>query len=143
MEKFKIIPAVYLTVIKDNKILLSLRSNTGYCDGMYSFIAGHVESNESVTCAMSREAKEEASIQIDPKDLKVLLTMHRKTPNSDWVDFFLKADSIKGVFKNMEPKKCKELKFFDLNNLPQNIVPNVLRAIECIQKKISFVEFGW
>ena len=41
------IPAVYLVLIKDGKVLMLERKNTGYMDGWYSFIAGHVEKGES------------------------------------------------------------------------------------------------
>jgi 8-oxo-dGTP diphosphatase len=41
------IPASYLFLERDNRILLLRRSNTGYEDGNYSLIAGHVEANES------------------------------------------------------------------------------------------------
>ena len=80
--------AVYLVVIKDGKTLLYLRQNTGYCDGMYSLIAGHVEKGESVTQAMIREAKEEANIDITSKNLKPLCAMHRRS-DSERVDFFI------------------------------------------------------
>ena len=58
-ERHKLIPSVYLVLIKNNKILLLRRFNTGFMDGYYSLPAGHVESNETLTSAMVREAKEE------------------------------------------------------------------------------------
>ena len=47
MERFKVITAVHLILIENNKILLQRRYNTGYEDGNYSVVAGHVEENES------------------------------------------------------------------------------------------------
>jgi len=76
-ERFKLIPLVGLILIKEDKILLLRRFQTGFEDGKYSFIAGHVDGNESMTEAMAREAKEEAGIIIDPGKLKHTLTMHR------------------------------------------------------------------
>ena len=42
-ERHKLIPTVYLVSIKDNKILLLRRFNTGFMDGFYSFPAGYVK----------------------------------------------------------------------------------------------------
>ncbi|NQY54774.1 MAG: NUDIX domain-containing protein, partial [Campylobacteraceae bacterium] len=58
------IPASYLILIRQNKILLLRRHNTGYQDGQYSTIAGHVEEGESFSQCIIREAKEEAGITL-------------------------------------------------------------------------------
>ena len=54
-SRFKVVPAVYLIHICMNKILLSLRKNTGFYDGYYSLVAGHIEGNETMTQAISFE----------------------------------------------------------------------------------------
>ena len=63
-ERFKLIPTSHLILIKDNKILLSRRFNTGYEDGKYSVVAGHLDGNETFIQAMVGEAREEAGIAI-------------------------------------------------------------------------------
>ena len=45
--------AVYLLLIRDGQILLLRRYNTGYEDGNYGVIAGHVERDERVTTALT------------------------------------------------------------------------------------------
>lgn len=66
--------STYLTVglilIKNNKILLMKRCNTGYEDGKYGLVAGHVESKESLKQAIIREAKEEIGINLSKQDLE-------------------------------------------------------------------------
>ena len=52
------VPASYLVLMKDHKVLLLQRANTGYHDGDYSIIAGHVEKDETFTDAVIREARE-------------------------------------------------------------------------------------
>src|SRR3989338_3182588 len=76
-ERFKLIPAVYLLAIQDEKVLLLRRFQTGYEDGNYSLVAGHLEGNETAHEAMIREAHEEAGISIVSDDLTHALTMHR------------------------------------------------------------------
>ena len=46
-ERFKISIAVFLFLIKDNKILLIKRSNTGWMDGFYSVPAGSIDGSET------------------------------------------------------------------------------------------------
>lgn len=86
-EKFKIISAVHLLLIRDGKILLLRRMNTGFYDGSYSVIAGHLDGGETATSAMIREAKEESGITINSKSLKMVHVMHRKS-SEERVDFF-------------------------------------------------------
>ena len=78
-ERSKASVSTYLILEKDGMVLLGLRKNTGYQDGMYCLVSGHVEDNEAATTAMCREAKEEIGIDINPHDLKIVLIMHRKS----------------------------------------------------------------
>lgn len=45
-ERYKFICAMYLILIKENKVLLLKCANTGYEDGNYSLVAGHMDGNE-------------------------------------------------------------------------------------------------
>ncbi|MDZ7955173.1 NUDIX domain-containing protein [Nostoc sp. DedQUE09] len=60
---FKLIPASYIILIKNEKILLIRRVNTGYEDGKYS-VVGLVDGNETFVQAVVREAKEEVGIDL-------------------------------------------------------------------------------
>ena len=111
--------AVHLLLVKDNKVLLLRRFNTGYEDGNYSVVAGHVDSDEDLKTAMIREAKEEAGIEITPNNINFASVMHRKS-DDERIDFFFIADSWEGEITNMEPQKCDDLSWFDINNLPSN-----------------------
>jgi len=142
-ERFKIVPASYLVLIKNNKILLLRRCNTGYEDGKYSFIAGHLDGNETFKQAMTREAEEEAGIIINPDHLEIIHVMHRKVPNEERIDMFLTIDKWQGEPKNIETNKCDDLSWFNLNNLPENIIPYIKQAINNIQNKIIYSEFGF
>ena len=65
-DRFKLIAAVYLLFRRGDEILLLLRANTGYEDGKYGLVSGHVDGDEPLAAAAAREAREEAGVEIDP-----------------------------------------------------------------------------
>ena len=140
------IPASYLVLIRDNKILLLRRFNTGYEDGKYSMVAGHVDPGETFTQTIIRETKEEAGIDLRAEDLKVVHVMHRNSgtdENDERVDVFFTAERWGGEIENKEPHKCDDLSWFDLDNIPENAIPYIKQAINCIKNKIYYSEHGW
>ena len=139
-ERFKIIPAVYLVLINNNKILLSRRYNTGYCDNNYSFPAGHLDGKETLKQAMIREADEEIGIILNSNDLELIHIMNRKIPDNERVDFFFTAKKWAGEPKIMELDKCDNLTWFELNNLPENIIPYIRQAIDSFLNNIIYSE---
>lgn len=142
-ERYKIVPSSYLILIKDNKILLARRKNTGFQDGNYGLVAGHGEENETARETLCREVKEEAGISILPENLELVHVMHRKAANDERVDFFFVTSAYEGTPKIAEPEKCDDMSWFLLDNLPENIIDYIGEAIECYKKKIFYSEFGW
>jgi ADP-ribose pyrophosphatase YjhB (NUDIX family) len=134
--------AVHLFFLCEGEILLLRRFNTGYEDGSYSVVAGHVDAGETVIQAAVREAREEAGVMIKPEGLQVVHVMNRKS-NDERVDFFVIVKAWCGEIVNTEPDKCDDLAWFPLDVLPVNMVPYVRYAIENYQKRILYSEFGW
>ena len=143
----KFLVAVHLFFLHEGQILLLRRFNTGYEDGNYSVVAGHVEAGETVTQAAIREAGEEVGVALDPQDLQVVHVMNRKSEpgrsESDRIDFFMVVRRWPGEITNTEPHKCDQLAWFPLGSLPQNMVPYVKYAIERYQEGSYYSEFGW
>ena len=50
-ERFKTCVSSYLILRDKEKVLLSLRGNTGYKDGYWGLVSGHVEKGESAKTA--------------------------------------------------------------------------------------------
>jgi 8-oxo-dGTP diphosphatase len=132
--------ACYLVLIRDGRIMLSRRANTGYQDGKYSMIAGHVEDRESVWEALIREAREEAGMSLSSNMLKMLHIGHRQDIDREYIDFYIAADT-KEEPRNLEPQKCDELKWFGLDSLPDGMVPYVRDAVENIKKGELYSEY--
>jgi 8-oxo-dGTP diphosphatase len=134
--------AVHLFLLRGGDVLLLRRWNTGYEDGKYSVVAGHVEEGETVTQAAIREAQEEVGILLEAEDVKVVGVMHRKG-NDERVDFFLVATAWSGELTNLEADKCDDVAWFPLSGPPPNTIPYVRRALENYLQGVWFEEYGW
>jgi len=141
-ERFKLPVAVHLILIQQDKILLLRRYNTGYEDGNYSVIAGHIDGNEDIKNAMIREAKEEAGICIDRNNLDIVLVMHRLS-NDERIDYFLLCRKWTGLPTIMEPDKCDQLLWMPINHLPDNMIDYIYRAITMFNRGIHFDSMGF
>jgi 8-oxo-dGTP diphosphatase len=140
------VAAVYLVLIIDGKMLLSRRANTGYEDGNYGLVAGHVEAGETLRQAMAREALEEAGLVIAEADIDLALTMHRLSGTSkppERLDFFMTATKYKGEPTNKEPKKCSDLAWFGRNSPPENLIAYIREALNLIAEDVRYSEYGW
>ena len=142
-ERFKVYAAAYLILENGGDILLSRRYQTGYQDGNYSLVSGHFDGGETAKECIIREAREEAGLELKPEDLEIVHVMHRLSSDREYFDVYLRAKKWTGKIINQEPDKCDDLKWFELNYLPNNMVPEVRFVLEQVNKKIYFSEFGW
>jgi len=114
------------------------RFNTGYEDGNYSFPAGHVEEGESFKETAVREAKEEIGIDVKLEDISLAHVMHRVPLGR--ISVFMKAEKWEGVIRNIEPEKCDDLSWFNLDVLPKNTIPYIKKTIEDYKQKNVYSE---
>ncbi|MEM9338358.1 MAG: NUDIX domain-containing protein [Bacteroidota bacterium] len=137
--------ACYLILEREGKILLLLRSNTGFEDGKYSFISGKIEPGESLLQSAIREAWEEAGITVKKEEVSLVHTLHRQTADqqTNWVDFFFKAENWSGEIVNKEPHKCGGLHWFDRNELPENTVGYIRNTLAHTLNGVSYDEMDW
>lgn len=147
-QRFQIIPAVYLVMSDNDKVLLARRFNTGYEDGKFSLPAGHLDGDEPMTVALSREAKEELGIEVDPKDLSLVHVMHHRSEvanstDDERVDFYFTASKYRGEPVIAEPDKCDALEWHSISRLPVNMVRRVRLALEGISRNDFLSEVGW
>jgi ADP-ribose pyrophosphatase YjhB (NUDIX family) len=135
--------AIALLCIGDT-ILLVRRCGPGFGQGSYSMVGGKVEAGETARQAVKREVLEEVALDIPESDFELVHTFHRKGMQEKLVALCFKVDISKmPALHNNEPDKHDDMRFFKLNELPENILPAHKQAIECIQKNISYSEHGW
>ncbi|PCH67874.1 MAG: NUDIX hydrolase [Rhodobacteraceae bacterium] len=140
--RFKIIPEVHLFLRSGNSILMLRRYQTGYRDGYYSLVAGHVDGNETFRAAMTREASEEAGLSIHADDMELVHTIHRMA-DEERLSLFFEVNKWQGQPVNMEPEKCDDIGWFNMDAMPENTVPYVALAIRHILSGKNYSEYGW
>ncbi len=128
--------AVYAVLIKNDQILLTRRSNTGWQDGNYSLPAGHLEIGETLKEAVIRETLEEIGVKLIDDTIQLAHTMHRQDL---YIDFFF-TGQWSGESENLEPEKCDDVRWFPLDAFPENMVPSVRFGLEKIQQNNAFSE---
>jgi 8-oxo-dGTP pyrophosphatase MutT (NUDIX family) len=140
--RFQVVPAAYVLLRRTEdgveQLLLQLRQGTGYMDGHWAAAAaGHVEAGESVLDAAVREAAEELGITIDPADLVPLCAMHRTVaphgPIDERVDFFFECRRWAGTPRTQECDKSADLRWFDLDALPDPVVPHERQVMTALR----------
>ena len=81
---------------------------------------------------MIREAKEELGISLKRENLKIVHIMHHYTGKR--MNFILETEKSDLEPKIMEVDKCEELKWVEINNLPENTIEKVKIIIGYIEK---------
>jgi len=143
---FKSYSAIFPIILSEDKqkILLHLRQNTGYQDGKWDTAAsGHVDAGESAKQATIRECKEEIGIDVKIEDLEfVHLTHHFSESDRTYYHIYFIVKTYQGIPQIMEADKAADLKWFDLNDLPNTMVPCRKIAIESWKKDHKYTEIS-
>ena len=85
-------------------------------------------------------------IKLNPDDLKVVHVIHRDSGeerDNERIDVFFLAENYGGEITNKEPHKCGNLSWFDLDDLPENMIPYVSWVIRMMRNKVFYSEYGW
>jgi ADP-ribose pyrophosphatase YjhB (NUDIX family) len=128
ITRFSLIPEVHLVLFRGDATLLLRRFETGWMDGYYSVIAGHMDGGETARQAMVREAAEEAGIAVEEADLRLVHLVHRRS-DTERMSLFFTTARWQGEPANREPDKCDDLAWFACSSFPINMVGYVRRGL--------------
>ena len=130
---------VGVMLLKDNKILLGHRVpkqiDTGgiYEPDSWTCPGGKQEYEETVLETAIRETKEETNLLL--KDVQVFTATDEFQSDRHFVTICVISSSYEGELKIMEPNKIDEWKWFDINDLPNNLYTPSKNMIEEYKKR--------
>ena len=126
-------------ILDENKVLLGHRSvnmiDTGgiFEPDTWTLPGGKQEYDETILECAAREVKEETNLDID--DLEVYGADDDIQPNKHFVTLYVKALKYSGELKVMEPDKQDEWKWYDLDELPDNLYSPSKKALKLYKEK--------
>ncbi|MCY6960012.1 NUDIX domain-containing protein [Clostridium brassicae] len=117
-------------IINENKeILLLLREKSPEL-GCWSIPGGKVEMFETVEDAIKREVKEELDVEVEIIKLITVTNHIIWQEKAHWVAPTFLTKVVSGQVKNVEPEKHKEVRWFSIDELPNNITITTKNAIK-------------
>ena len=147
-EYFRTLSAVFPIILRREggrtQILLHLRQNTGYRDGFWDVAgSGHVDGGETASQALCRECFEELGIRVRPQDTEFARLTHSvdsadETETYYHLFFFVRA--YEGTPRIMEPDKSAALEWFDLDRLPDGMVPALRNDVGELMRGVVYGE---
>lgn len=129
-------------ILEDKDKMLFLRQ-TKRNGGRFTLVGGNVEEHEFAREALAREATEEAGIHVEPNELTLVHVLHRHKLKKDetLLVLYFKASRFHGEPESLEPKKFKDVAWFPINNLPEDVSKPTLHVLRCIRQGIIYSEF--
>ena len=139
MEEKVVRLGIGVMILDGDKILLGhrakKRADTGgiFEPDSWTFPGGKQEFGETFYEGAKREVKEETNLDIS--DLELFGAEDDVQPNKHYVTLHIIARSHSGELKDMEPEKEDEWRWFQLNDLPENVYTPSKKFIDNYLKK--------
>lgn len=135
---------VHILLIRDERILLSLRRSGDKYDNRWHLPSGKLEAGESAAVGAVREAAEEIGVELEPAALRLVHVAHVTAPGRDSrLGLFFRAERWRGEPFNREPDKCYALQWFPLNDLPADLIEYSALGIAALNSESPYSELGW
>jgi len=126
----KIIIASGPVIVENNKVLLNKHGDTPF----WKFCGGRVEDyNTNLIDNAKREIKEEMDIDINILNQNPFITFTRKESEFGPIDIILVHFLAERVGEIKPGADIKEWKWIELNNLPDDLGPNIISALKHFQ----------
>ena len=114
----RVVVDVILLLMRNGRILLRERANTGYGDGAYEPPTGQLADRETIVETAIRVAADEAGIVIRAENVSLAHVMH-DVSGSGRIAFFLTVSGWQGEHTEPAPPGAR---WFPVGNLPTNML---------------------
>ncbi|MBT5029747.1 NUDIX domain-containing protein [archaeon] len=123
-------------IINENNQILLIKRNKNCRNkaNHWSIPGGGINFFEKIDEALKREIKEELGIDIQIIQLISITDDIIKEENQHWISPQFLCKIIKGTPINLEPHKCEEIRWFDLDKIPENITNTTKDGLNFIRK---------
>lgn len=117
-EYAKFPTGVNIIIRRGDKILLGKRKGA-YGAGSWCLPGGHLEAWEAMVDAAARELKEETGLTANK--FRFANLVNDRKPNNQCFQIGFVAEGVEGEPKILEPDRCEEWRWCDVNDLPNPI----------------------
>lgn len=116
----------------ERRVLLQFRMEADFYSNCWFLPCGKAEEGEGPEDAIIREVKEETSL-----DVEVVEELYNKSNERGISEIAYLCRIVHGVPMNLEPRNFREIKYFKLDDLPQDVGEKTLEIINIYKKSHS------
>jgi len=120
---------------KKEECLLYLKKR----DKTYQLPGGHVEEGLDLENTIIKQTKEQVNLIIDKKDLEIKHIMYYCKGNK--IYFVFQSNKFNGKINNNKPEEYDDIRWFELDNLPENMPIKLKKTMNEIKDNILYSEY--
>ncbi|HEY6786460.1 MAG TPA: NUDIX domain-containing protein [Trebonia sp.] len=145
-QHYQAIVDVHLLLMRDGRVLLGRRANTGYGDGAYEPPSGRLAERETIVEAGIRVAAAQPGIALSPSHVSLAHVMH-DVSGAGRIAFFLTADGWDGEPGGATDSRgtdwhsaasYSDFDWFDIDDLPANMIDRARVAVRNYAAGVGF-----
>ncbi|GHI10466.1 hypothetical protein AQI88_30865 [Streptomyces cellostaticus] len=137
--------AIMLLVRADGRVLcVRKNAQAEHASSQLTAVGGHLEDGEAVDAAARREAREEAGVDVAPRDQEFVGLAHYNSPQGGGrLGAVFTAQVWSGEVRNAEPDKHEAVVWVDPARPPADCHPYTLAIFEMYRTGALYLSLGW
>lgn len=141
MERDLFPVVVHVLLVRDGRLFLLRRANTGFMDGYYALPGGHQHAGESVSAAALRECAEETGVR--PASIEPVCVLPYRSGRHQGLNFVFEAGDWNGMPGLAEPELFDAGGWYPIDALPEPHAGWITQALRLRGSGRWYHEFHW